>query len=126
VPEKLVPMIQAQSIAAEKPAHARHQIGVRSFDHEVKVIGHQAIRVNLKPRLVAGFGQSLEKILPIDIARKDALTTITTAHYMINRASILNSDFPGHAAFFKNAARKQVLERHSSTPFMTPFRMSFA
>ena len=37
---------------AQKPLHARHEIGIGRLDRKVRIIGHQAIRMDLPDVLV--------------------------------------------------------------------------
>ncbi len=51
--KQLVPPVESSGISPQKPLHPRHQIGLGRFHHQVKVIGHQAIRMHLPIRLHA-------------------------------------------------------------------------
>ena len=63
-PKELVPVVQAQHIAPQQPAHPRGQIALGSFDHQVEVVAHQAIGMHLKTRFQARLRQGLEEIVP--------------------------------------------------------------
>lgn len=47
--EELAPVIQAQGVGAEESTHPLHQVAIGRFDHQMKVIAHQAKSMDLKP-----------------------------------------------------------------------------
>src|SRR6266542_279384 len=55
MPEELVPAIEPAGVSDQKPFHARHQIGLRRLNHQMKMIWHQTIRLHLP----TGFETSL-------------------------------------------------------------------
>ena len=57
--EKLVPIVQADAIGAEQPAHPRHQIGIGCFNDQMKMIVHQTVGMHLPARFLAGLSQGL-------------------------------------------------------------------
>ena len=75
-------------VAAEQPLHAGHQVPVRSLDDEMEVIGPQAVSVNLEIGLPANLGQSLEKIMAIDLIVEGVLPTVPAAHQVVNGTRI--------------------------------------
>jgi len=91
VSEELLPMVQPDRVAAQEPAHPRHQVGVGRLDHQVKVVAHQTIRMYLKTGLLARFRQGLKKILPIHVIHIDVLLAVPTAHDVVNRSGVLHS-----------------------------------
>ena len=91
VPEELVPVVEADRVGAQQPAHARHQVGLRRLDHQMKVIPHQAIGMDLKPRLLTGLGQGLQKILPIHVVLENVFTPVPPAHDVVSRPGKLHS-----------------------------------
>ena len=76
VTEKLVPMIQAQRVGAQQPAHSFYEVSIGRFDDGMKVIRHQTIGMHLKTGLLASFSQRFQKILPIDIIQEDILSSV--------------------------------------------------
>ena len=89
-------MIQAQGIAAQEPAHSGHEIGIRSFEHQMKMIPHQAIGMDLKAGFQACFCERFQKVLPVDVVMKDVFPTISPAHDVIDRSGIFDADLPWH------------------------------
>ena len=77
VPAKFVPVVQTKGIGTEKPAHSRHQVGLRRLDDQVEVVFHQAVGVNFKTRLLTRLGQGLEEIVAIGIVQKDRFLAIS-------------------------------------------------
>src|ERR1043166_1887117 len=52
---ELMPDIKALGVNAQEPLHAGDQIGLRSFEHQMKMIAHQTIGVNLPLSFGASF-----------------------------------------------------------------------
>jgi hypothetical protein len=42
VSKEAVPMVETHGVGAQQPFHAGHEIGARGFEHEMKMIPHQA------------------------------------------------------------------------------------
>ena len=51
--EKFVPTVKAAGVNAQKPFHPFDQVRLRRFEHQMKMIGHQAKSVNHPLRLGA-------------------------------------------------------------------------
>ena len=71
MPKSLVPGIESQRIGTQQPTHARHQIPVGRLNHQVKMIAHQTVGMNLKTALLARLRQRLDKFLPVHIRFKN-------------------------------------------------------
>jgi hypothetical protein len=52
--------------------------------------------MHLEAGFLAGFGQSLEIILPVDIIQEDVVPAVAPAHHMINGTQVLHSHFVRH------------------------------
>jgi hypothetical protein len=63
----------------------------------MKMIRHEDIGVNLPARLGTNLAQRLNEAPAIRIIHEDPFAPITAIHDVINRASILDSQLPGHA-----------------------------
>src|ERR1051325_11113161 len=96
MPEKLVLAVESAGEGAQKPFHPIDQIGPRGFEHHVKMILHQAIRVHLPAGLLAGFRQGRKKHLTVFVLQEYLLASITAAQHMVNRPLILHARFSGH------------------------------
>ena len=94
--EEFVPVVEPDGVGALQPGHAGHQIGIGRFQHQMIMIAHQAIGVNLPVRFLARFGQRLEEILPVHIVQEDVLTPVTPAHDMIHGPCIFDPSFAWH------------------------------
>ena len=66
-PQRLVANIEALGIGAQQPFHPSHQIGLGSFDYQMKVIAHEAIGVNLPFGLSANLPKGQKETLIIQI-----------------------------------------------------------
>ena len=62
----------------------------------METILHQAVGVNVRARFLAGFGESLAKIVPVHIINEDVLTTITAIHELIDVAGVFDSQLAWH------------------------------
>src|ERR1041384_7032480 len=96
MPGEPVSAVEASSVSSQKPFHALHQIGFGRFNHQMKMVSHQAPGVNLPVGLGTGFAEGLHEQLAIFFAAKDVLAMIAPAHDMINGACVLDSELSGH------------------------------
>ena len=78
--EELVTPIKATGVNAKKPLHACDQVWLGRFNKQVKMIGHQAIPMNLPEGFVASFSQAIQKLFPVQIITEDWLATIAAIH----------------------------------------------
>jgi len=96
MPEHLVPPVEPAGVSAQKPLHPAHQRRLRRFHHQMKMIGHQTIRMHLPAAALAGLAQCLNKPQPILIIPEDRLPSIAPIHHMVNRSRILHSELARH------------------------------
>ena len=96
VAEELLAMIQADGVGAQKPAHAGHPIRVGRLQHQMKMVAHQAIGMDLPFGLLAGLSQGLEKVQAVHIINENILPAVTTVHHMVDRARIFHSHGARH------------------------------
>lgn len=68
-----VPPVEAVGIGAQKPFHSGDQIRLRRLDHQMKMIRHKDIGVNLPVRLCARLGEGLDKALAVRLVQEDRL-----------------------------------------------------
>ncbi|MDA1276386.1 MAG: hypothetical protein O2960_20405 [Verrucomicrobia bacterium] len=68
----------------KKPFHPRNEIPSWRLDDNVKVVVHQAKRVDMPGGLLSSLAESLEKALSIDVVRKNRLATVFAVHHMAN------------------------------------------
>src|SRR5579862_6309167 len=59
---KLVPAIKSSGVSSQEPFHASGQVGFRRLDHQMKMISHQTIGMDLPARFGAGFGQGRDEL----------------------------------------------------------------
>jgi hypothetical protein len=97
VAEEFVPPVEPAGVGAQKPFHARDQVGLRRLDHQMKMIRHQAIRMDLPPGFDTSLGQRLAEAVPIRVILEDRFAAITAIHDVVNRAGILHSELASHA-----------------------------
>jgi hypothetical protein len=87
MPTQFVVDIEALGLNAQQPLHPRHKIGLRGFDHQVKMVAHQAIGMHLPLGFLAGLAQRLQKELPILVITDDVFTMVSPIDDVINRRS---------------------------------------
>ena len=95
--EEPVTPVEATRVSAQQPFHPGDQIWLRRLDHPMKMIRHEDIGVNLPARLGANLAQRLNEALAIRIIHEDPFAPVTAIHDEINRSSLLDSQFAGHA-----------------------------
>jgi hypothetical protein len=79
--KEFVPLVEALGVNARKPFHARPQIGLGRLDHQMKMAGHQTIRMNLPARLEARLAQGVRKALTILITLADRFAPVAADHH---------------------------------------------
>src|SRR4030095_4912056 len=75
--EELVPTVEARRIYAQKPFHARDQIGLRGLNQQGKMIGYETTRSHLPARFGATFAQGRQEPLSVLIILKDRLPPVS-------------------------------------------------
>ena len=88
--------VESTSVSAQQPFHPGDQIGLRRLDHDMKMIRHEDIGVNLPARLGANLAQRFDEALAIRIIHEDQFAPVTAIHDVIKRASLLDSQLAGH------------------------------
>ena len=73
---ELVPPVEAAGVGAQKPFHPGDQIRLGRLDHQMKMIRHENVGVNLPVRLGASLGQRLDKALAIRLVFEDRLAPV--------------------------------------------------
>src|SRR5881409_3977491 len=71
--KELVAPVKTGSIRAQKPFHAGHQVGLWSFEHQMKMIGHQAISMHFPIGLLAALPECLYPPVPICVVFENRL-----------------------------------------------------
>ena len=103
--EQLVPPVETGRVSAQKPFHARDQIGLRRFDNQMKMVQPQTIGMHLPAGLAADFAQRFQETLPIPVIFENRFPPITSIHHVIDRARILDTEFSRHARRKESDAR---------------------
>ena len=83
--------VESTRVSAQQPFHPGDQIGQRRLDHDMKMIRHEDIGVNLPARLGANLAQRFDEALAIRIIHEDQFAPVTAIHDVINPASLLDS-----------------------------------
>ena len=96
VAKKLALAIEPGGINAQEPFHAFYQIGIRSFNHQMKVVRHEAKTVNLPTGFLAGFLQGRKETPAVVIVAEDQFAVIPPIHHVVNCARVLDAHLPSH------------------------------
>src|SRR5476649_572459 len=72
--------VKSRRISAKKPFHPRNQVGLWRLDDQMKMIVHQAIRVNLPARFDARLRQRFQKPPPVGVIMIYRLATVAAIH----------------------------------------------
>src|ERR1017187_4002918 len=117
--KELMPPVEARSIRAQKPLHASDQVGLGRFDHQMKVVQHQTISMNLPACFVARFAEGFQKTLPILIVLENRFSPVSPVHDVIDRSRILHSQFARHApnALSRGLSVKAISTIAGTAPF---------
>ena len=116
--EEFVPPVEATRVSAQQPFHPGDQIGQRRLDHDMKMIRHEDIGVNLPARLSASLAQRVDEALAIRIIHEDPFAPVTAIHDVINRASILDSQLADQTGEWLWPLYVSISR---TDPFSTPF-----
>src|SRR5437899_97965 len=112
---ELVTVVQPNRAGALQPGHSRNQIAVGSFQHDVIMIAHEAIGMNLPPGLFARFGQRLNEVMAVHIAQENIIALIPSAHHMIHRTGKLQSKLARHGARIRSPCSSVKSRKSLST-----------
>ena len=93
---QLQPAMDKWSLLRPPMFHPGDQVGLRRLDHDMKMIRHEDIGLNLAARLGASLAQRVDESLAIRIIHEDQFAPVTAIHDVINRASILDSQLASH------------------------------
>jgi len=77
-------VIEPSGVGSQQPLHALDQIGFGRFDHQMKMVGHQAPGVNLPVGFGAGFPQRFNKKFPVLYPAKDGFLVVAAVHEVID------------------------------------------
>src|SRR5438477_12794270 len=93
---KAMASIELLSVGTQKALHACAQIRTGRLYHQMKMIAHQTISMNLPSGSSADPRQKLKEKLSIAIILKNDFASVAPTQDMINRPRILNAQWPGH------------------------------
>jgi len=92
----LVPDIKTLGVNPQQPFHPGHQIGVRGFQHQMKMIPHQAPGMDLPLRFAARLGQGRQKHPAVHRIAKNRLPAIPPVHHVVDRPGIFTAHLSRH------------------------------
>jgi hypothetical protein len=84
VAEQFVPPVETAGVSAQQPFHPGDQIRLRRLDHQMEMIRHENVGVNLPARLRASLAQRLDEPLAIRVVLEDRLPPIPAIQDVIH------------------------------------------
>src|SRR4026209_1667715 len=91
-----MPPIKAPGVSAQQPFHPGDQIGLGRFGHQVKMIAHQTIGMDLPAGFLARLAQCFEEAVAVLIIAKDRFSPVATIHQVVDGTWKLNSQWSWH------------------------------
>src|SRR5664280_1078534 len=98
VPGQPVPTVESRCICSQEPLHSFRQVRSRCFDHQMKMVAHQVIRMHLPAGLDTCLAKRCQKTVPVRVAKKYGLPPVPTVHHVVDSPRILHPQFPPHPA----------------------------
>lgn len=100
-------------------------LGIGGVQNQVIVVGQEAKPMNLPVALLARLDQGLDEVMPVQVTAEDVLTSVPTAHDVINGATVLDSEFAGHGQTFSAMPRpvkrrQRAFLRSEPVPMLDP------
>src|SRR5207247_10118733 len=95
------------------------QVRLGRFNHQVEMIWHEAIGMNLPARLAARLAQSLDKPLAVDVVAADSFAPVPTIHDVVHGPWVLNPKFARHTVYRWRSTSSQKIASRRSQRFMT-------
>src|SRR5438093_4956783 len=106
--EQLVAEVEPSRVSAQKPFHARNQVRLGRLEHQVKMIRHEAIGMNLPARLAARLAQGLDNPLAVVVVVEDRFAPVPTVHNVVQSAGALELKLLRHTVSRIPSARTGV------------------
>jgi len=91
-----VSTIEIDRVGGVEPLHEGLEVRLRSHEKEMKMVGHQNIRVHLNSVGFDAAGNYFKESSPIRIVKKNGLSLVSPAGYMIPGSGKLDAQWPGH------------------------------
>src|SRR5207249_10661642 len=103
-PQRVLQCVHAphvQSLGSPRERHSRllphgNQVRLGRFNHQVEMIWHEAIGMNLPARLAARLAQSLDKPLAVDVVAEDIFAPVPTIYDVVAGPWVLTPKFARH------------------------------
>ena len=86
----MMPPIRALGIGAQQPLHAKRQVRLGCFHHQMKMITQETIGVHLPAGLQRGFTDSAQKLTSIGIIKENRFSPIAPAQEVVKRTFVLD------------------------------------
>jgi hypothetical protein len=71
----------------------------------MKMIFHEAIRVDLPGGFGAGLPERFDETAAVEVVLEDGFAKVAAIHHMVDRTGIFDAEFAGHAGRLQNTAR---------------------
>ena len=117
--ENLVPPIVPTGVNAQQPFHPFHQVAIRCFEDQVKVVRHQTEAVNLPGGLLASLRQRRQEQLAVVIVGEDCLLVVPAVHHVVDRPRVLDAQLPSHKLWVQISSAQVSCQQGNITLSLT-------
>ncbi|MCZ7636423.1 MAG: hypothetical protein M5U12_10605 [Verrucomicrobia bacterium] len=84
----------------------RSRVGLGRLNHQVEMIRHQAVCVDLPAGFENRLGQRFQQALPVRVVSEDGFASVASIHDVVDRAGVLDSQLAGHGGGLARARRR--------------------
>jgi hypothetical protein len=98
VAKLLVAAVEAAGVGGQKPLHAGGEVGLRGFDYQMKMVGHEAKGVDLPAGLGAGLPKGFQEERAVLVGFENGLVAVAAIHDVVDGVRVLEAEFSGHGA----------------------------
>jgi hypothetical protein len=98
-----VTLVEGACVAAVEVAHALVEVRLRSLDHEVKVVPHEAANVRVPAVAALDAAQGVEKGTTVFVVEDDGSVVVASGDYVVHGTGLEMASGASHAP--KVAAR---------------------
>jgi hypothetical protein len=94
--KEVVFAIETRSVGAHQPLHALDQVASGCFDHDMKMVAHQAEGMRLPFGFCTTFAQRSQEECWILFITKDGFEVIASIHDVVNCSRVLDTQLASH------------------------------
>jgi len=99
-----MPAVEKSGIGDVEVAHEFAEVAERGLHQKMEMVVHENIGVEFYGIDVQGLEEDAEKRFPVFFTLKDVFSFISPARYVVHRARILDTQWPGHSSFYNKSS----------------------